>query len=179
MRPWKAILAAFVIFLAGLASGGLAVRLYSNAAQKPKAPTIAGKPPTPWSAQRVDFIRRMGPKLDLTKEQQEKIDSILHESQQRMHKLWEPLAPQAEAEMADVRKRIDEVLTVAQHERFQKLLKERPARTAGETSGWRRRDARGEGAPPQQPPAKGAAPDGPPPPSPTDAPPAQQPRPQR
>ncbi len=127
----------------------------------------------------MDFIRRMGPKLDLTKEQQEKIDSILHESQQRMRKLWEPLAPQAQAEMTDVRKRIDAVLTTAQHERFEKLLKERPAHPSGDASGWRRREGRGEGAPPKDSPPQRAAPAGTPPSAPTDVPASQQPPPRR
>ena len=179
MRPWKAILAAFVIFIAGAASGGLAARLYLSAARKPQTSSMAGKPPTPWIAQRMDFIRRMEPKLELTKEQQEKIDAILHASQQRMRKLWEPLAPQAEAEMADVRRRIDAVLTAAQHERFEKLLKERPARAPGDNPGWRRREGRGEGAPPQDAPPQGAAPDRTHPPSATDTLPSQEPHPQR
>ncbi len=179
MRPWRAILAASIIFLAGVASGALATRLYSTV-QKPQAPPIIGPPPTPWIAQRMDFIRRMGPKLDLSKEQQEKLDSILHESQQRMRKLWEPLAPQAQAEMADVRKRIDAVLTSVQHERFEKLLKERPAHpTPGETLGKRRREARGDATLPQSSPPQGTAPAGTTPPPPTEAPASQQAPPKR
>jgi Spy/CpxP family protein refolding chaperone len=156
VRPWKAILAALVIFLAGAASGGLAARLYLGEHYRPAPRASAGGPPVPWTAQRGEFLRRIGSQLDLTADQRQRIDRMINESQQRMKGLWEPVAPLAQEEMRQLRRNIAAELTSSQRERFDKLLEKRGPRRPGELTNQHRREGRWEGPPQRFTPPPGA-----------------------
>lgn len=144
MSAWKAIVAALVIFFAGAVSGAMAARLYLSKSVRQPPPPFPGGPHMPSTSQRMEFLRRIGSKLDLTPQQQERINLLVNESQQRMKALWEPVAPQAQEEMRQLRKKIEAELTSEQRERYDKLLKERPFRKPGEQPSSRRREGRGE-----------------------------------
>lgn len=140
MLPWKAITAALVIFAAGAISGGVAARYYRAQYRRAMLPALPGGPPMPWVSQRLDFIRRLADRLDLTAAQRERIDRYVRESQQRMRELWEPLAPKFKEELHRLRKQIDDELTPEQRARFQQLQKQRPPGANGERSSNRWRD---------------------------------------
>jgi hypothetical protein len=145
VRPWKAILAALIIFLAGAVSGGVGIPLYRAKAAKSARLRRTIELPAPPALQRIEFLRRTGAKLDLTPEQQEHIDRHLQQAQQRIRKLWEPVAPEAQEELRQLRRQIREELRPAQRERFDQLLRERQARPAADTPERRRPETQNGG----------------------------------
>ena len=155
MKVWKVILAALVLFLAGLVSGALAQQLYLAKTRRP-AIAFPGGPPAPWLRQRVEFMHRLGNRLSLTPEQRARIDALVLESQQRLRILWAPVEPEAKEELHRLRRRIAAELRPEQRAKFETLLRERfPRRPAEASPDILRdsRDGRGErprphGAPP-------------------------------
>lgn len=177
---WKAIVAALVLFFAGVLSGVMGQRLIEarQAAELPvnKRP-FPGGPPMPWTGVRMSFMERLAKDLELTPDQAEKIDRIIKSSQERLRALWEPVAPKARAEMTNSRAAISAVLTPEQRERMEELFKHRgpgrrgPGRYHGgergpEGKGWE--DPRRLRPPGEPPGPEGAppvpSPDNPPPP---------------
>ena len=115
MKHWKVILATLVIFVAGIVTGGLAMKRL-----QPEPATTK----TPPSLQRFDLLRRMEKRLDLTPAQQERIEQIVHESQERTKKAWEQVRPLIRDEFQRVLDRIRDELTSEQRKKFEKLLTE-------------------------------------------------------
>src|SRR5258706_15307072 len=98
-----------------MAPGGLPTkRLQPN-----PAPTKA-----PPSLQRFDLLRRMEKRLDLTPAQQERIEQIVRESQERTKKAWDQVRPIIRDEFQRVQDRIRDELTPEQRKTFEKLLTE-------------------------------------------------------
>lgn len=114
MNTWKVILATFVIFAAGAVTGALLARH----SVRPR--------PGP-GGMRLEFLRRMERDLDLTPEQQERIDKILKESQEHARKIMEPVTPALHAELQRTKEAFRLALTPEQQTRFDQLLK-RPQR---------------------------------------------------
>ena len=129
MTPWKAILAALMIFLTGAVSGGMGMQIYLN--------HTAHSPPVrlPPMAMRLQFLHRLSAKLGLTQEQSERIDQIVREGQQRIQKLYEPVSSTAEEEMRSIHRHIEAELTPDQRKQFNELLRERRSQRP-----WLRRD---------------------------------------
>ena len=73
---------------------------------------------------RLEFLRRIQRVLDLTPEQSESIDRILKQSQERTHKIMEPIVPQMHEELKRAKAEFRQVLTPAQQVRFDELLKQ-------------------------------------------------------
>ena len=115
MKPWKVILATLVIFVAGMVTGGLATKRLQPEVAATKAPP---------SLQRFDLLRRMEKRLELSPAQQERIEQIVRESQERTKKAWEQVRPIIRDEFQRVQDRIREELTPQQRKTFEKLLTE-------------------------------------------------------
>lgn len=146
MKPWKAILAAMIIFVAGLVSGAMATHLYRAKHRQASPPSaFPGGPPSPWMGYRMELLRRLGDRLKLTPEQRERIDRLVDESQRRLKTLWDPIAPKAHEEMRVLRQQIDAELTAEQREAFDKLMREKATRSSGEPGAWKRREGRTDG----------------------------------
>jgi Spy/CpxP family protein refolding chaperone len=139
MNAWKAILAAMVIFIAGTVTGGLMVKLHENRSRLHPPAMVTAAGPT----MRLEFLKRIERQLNLTSAQRERIEAILRESQERMKALWEPIAPQANAEFQQVRERILAELSPEQKAQFEELSKMR---------GPRNREAPGNHNPSHKPP---------------------------
>ncbi len=131
MSPWKVILATMVIFGSGVVTGALVGRLDHQRArntamvrpvdqQNPKKNAIP-----PWQLQRADFLRRMEKQLDLTTNQQDHIEKIMHSSQERTKPIWDQIAPQMLAELKKTQDEIRQELTPAQLKKFEDLLRNR------------------------------------------------------
>jgi hypothetical protein len=135
-----AILAAVVLFLAGLGSGATAAHLYRVRKAHRSPPPAVANPTLPAYGQRVDLLRRLTARLDLDPEQRNRIDHAIRESQERLRKLWEPVEPAAKEEVRLLRRRIEAELRPNQRERFESLLRDRPSRSPGDTPGWKRHD---------------------------------------
>jgi hypothetical protein len=67
------------------------------------------------------FLERLGRQLDLSPEQRESIAVIVEESHREAGALREEILPRVEAHLEQTRKRILEVLTPEQRERFEKF----------------------------------------------------------
>ncbi len=72
---------------------------------------------------RLEFLRRIQRELDLSAEQQERIDKVLKQSQERTRKIMEPVVPQLPQELQRAKAEFREVLTPDQQGRFDELLK--------------------------------------------------------
>ena len=70
---------------------------------------------------RVEFLRRAARELDLTGEQQDKLDKIIKDSQERARKV---LSPYLREEMQRTRTEFRDVLTAEQRPKFDELLKQ-------------------------------------------------------
>jgi len=144
VKSWKVILATLVIFGAGFVTGTLAAKRVQ-----------ASPPDRPGSIhQRVEFMRRMEKRLDLTPVQRERIEAILSESQERTRKLWEQVGPKMKEEFQQTSKRISEELTAQQKIKFDELLQEQKARRRPEDArrgGERKKVEDHRDAPPRGP----------------------------
>jgi Spy/CpxP family protein refolding chaperone len=64
----------------------------------------------------------MQKQLDLEPKQQEKIDRIMRESQERIKPLWAQIGPQMDEELKRVRQELNEVLTPEQQKKMDELM---------------------------------------------------------
>jgi DNA-binding protein H-NS len=131
VNTWKVILATMLIFGTGVVTGGLLVR--NSERIKPHSQKVPGQntshPTQPFSSLspngvRLEFLRRMERDLNLSKEQHEKIDAILAESQEHTRKLMEPISPLLREELETAREQFRAVLNAPQREVFDAMLKQ-------------------------------------------------------
>ena len=121
MKEIHAILAALVIFFAGIITGGMMTKLYLPATAVSKSNTSV--PVNPGLVQRMEFLGRITKQLNLSPQQQEKVNTILNRSQDRSKKLWHQVYPQFQAEFDFTRNEIREILGDKQRTKFEELLK--------------------------------------------------------
>jgi uncharacterized membrane protein len=150
MNSWKIILAALVIFGAGVVTGGLLVNHVSHTHPGNHRPPRESEDfiPRP-DLLKTNFVERLDKAVHLTPEQREAIEKIIAEGQQRNREIWKEVAPQFHPIFQEVRRRIREALSADQQKQFEELLK-RP----------QRRPSNATNAPPIAPPP---APTNPPP----------------
>lgn len=148
VKVWKVILAALVIFGAGIVTGRLTVQLASfNGPPRERSSQSASR------SKRPELIDRMQEELNLSSEQRERIDQILKESHERMKKLWESVSPKADEEFKKVRSLILAELTSEQAIRYEEVFKSygsKRRRSEGDRNSQKPGESRPE-------PAKGAA----------------------
>ncbi len=116
IKRWRILVAVLLIFTAGLATGRLSARLQNRATK--------GTNPG-WPGERVDFLRQIGHKINLTQEQHAKVDAIVKESRERTHKIMEPMRASMKQEFDAVKSRILAELTEEQRKDFERLWTER------------------------------------------------------
>lgn len=116
-RGW-ALVSVFALFLAGISIGALGMHLYQERSERDERGPFAG-PGRP-------FARRLEMRLDLTQEQRDKIATIRRESWRESESLRRELRPRIEKQMEATRERVLAVLTPAQRERLEKLLRDDP-----------------------------------------------------
>ena len=152
MNSWKIILAAVVIFCAGIITGSLLVNHLPGKQTGDAAPVVmesnprppgeyrgpGGKPaiPLPRLAERLskEFVRRLDQELHLTLEQSNHIARIVAEGQERNRVLWTNVAPHMRKVMQEVRQQIRAELTPEQLAHFEELMKPPPRRTPATSS---------------------------------------------
>ena len=131
MKSWKVILATLVIFGAGALTGALVVRQTQKMDLRvQQSPSRPGHPATINAAGdlRLEFLRRAQRELDLSPDQRENIDKIIKQSQERTHKLMEPVAPELHAELQRTKEQFLQVLNPSQRQRFEKIVSKRQQR---------------------------------------------------
>jgi hypothetical protein len=127
MNGWKVILATLVIFGTGVVTGGLLGPLVVPARTHPSwRGSGPWRNPGPVSAGglKFEFLRRVQRDLNLSAEQQERIDKILSEGQERTRKLMDPVRSQFQAELKRTKDEFIEVLNPDQKSRFEALWKQ-------------------------------------------------------
>jgi len=148
MNSWKIILAAVVIFGAGVMTGGLLVNNVVQPHPKdiqrppgelnphPQANTRDHEQPGPQDLPKrrppemlgKKFVQDLDKTLHLTPEQRAAIARIVADGQEHNHEIWTNVAPQFHKVLQDVRLQIREQLTPEQRKQFEELLKRfRPA----------------------------------------------------
>jgi len=127
---WKIAFATLVIFGCGLTSGVLLTHRHQSNAVAPSLNSAADPGPSipGFQLQRVEFLRRMEKHLELTPEQRDRIEKIMHQSQERSKPLLDQIAAQKREELKTVREEIRAELTSEQKKKFETLLKARPPR---------------------------------------------------
>lgn len=142
MNSWKVILAAVVIFGAGVLTGGLLVNYVDHSFLKNVRlpflgarlhPQMGGhdqlRPeefPRPRSPEmlRKEFVERFDNALKLTPAQHDAIQKIITEGQEQNRQIWTNVAPKMRQEMERVHQRIRAELTPTQQKKFEALTKQ-------------------------------------------------------
>jgi hypothetical protein len=134
---WKPVLAALVIFAAGVVTGAMVVTWYKpqpGEIAPSSAPGTANVTDRPWGSPGFhegalrDLSARLERQLDLTPAQQERIRIILREAQANMRSLAEEIGPRTREEFRQMRERIRHELTEDQRRRFEQLFRYRDGR---------------------------------------------------
>jgi hypothetical protein len=121
-----------VIFGTGVITGGLLVKITSSPVRNrpPRNLAVATNAPAPNLApgqlQRMEFLLRIRRELDLSAEQNDRIEKIIREGQDRSRKLWEGVAPELRTELQSVHTKIRAELSPEQRRRFEQLLRSAP-----------------------------------------------------
>jgi hypothetical protein len=153
MNSWKIILAAVVIFCAGVITGSLLINQVPGKKPGDAAPVATepnprppgdkrepgGRPevPLPRLAERLskEFVRRLDRELRLTLAQSNHIAAIVAEGQECNRVLWTNVAPHMRKVMQEVNQQIRAELTPEQLIQFEVLMKQHPPRRPPPTNG--------------------------------------------
>ncbi|MBM3850393.1 MAG: hypothetical protein FJ396_09475 [Verrucomicrobia bacterium] len=148
MRTARIVLAAMVIFAAGVLTGsvgaGLVGRLWRSHAAVDGASPVAVAAPEParshapsnapagslarppgWA--QIEAMARWSRELELEASQRQRIDAILESAGGRLRALWEPVAPRTRAEIDAARREIEQTLTPEQRLRWNEVRRRRAA----------------------------------------------------
>jgi hypothetical protein len=153
VNAWKIVCATLVIFITGIITGASLVRFaergpkpwqripksVANIPSPPNSghPNNAALPNDPRSANATsasspllnrEFVQILARQLRLTSEQRERIDRIMADGQERMRELRASLEPQTRKQILETRDQIHALLTPAQREQFEQLMKQRSGR---------------------------------------------------
>jgi len=120
-----------VIFGTGVITGGLLVKnSVAGPARRQMAANNRTNPPpvnvSPQQFMRLEFLRSVRKDLDLTSEQHERIEKIIHEGQEQTRKLWDSVAPEMRKELQSVHEKIRAELSPEQRRKFEQILKNAP-----------------------------------------------------
>jgi hypothetical protein len=130
VNAWKPILAALVIFAAGVMTGGLTVQIR----QPRPAPNPAGNTPIkklpamPREAQLRELSRRMQAELELAPEQRDRIEAIVRESQEQMKAVRDEVGKKIGEEFREMRLKIRGELSPDQRRKFAEIMKQHDER---------------------------------------------------
>lgn len=132
MNTWKAIIAALVIFGAGLVTGGIWTRM--AVADSSKNPVVAAtqRSTTPRAQplslehlRKMDLMMRVQKDLNLTPEQHERIEKVISDGQEHVRDLWSQVEPDIHDELQAVKDKLASELTPEQKQLFDDLMKQR------------------------------------------------------
>jgi hypothetical protein len=120
VKPWKVILATLVIFIAGLITGAVLVKKTQPRLLRPTVSYPSTEGPE-WIRQR--FFERMKNELNLTAQQTRRLKDIFEDGRERVHELYEVVAPGMRTELSEVRERIHAELSPKQQKLFEELVR--------------------------------------------------------
>jgi hypothetical protein len=131
VKALKLTAVVVIIFCSGVMTGLLLDRVQANRALPAARPANISLGPA-WA--RLEFIRRIQSHLNLTASQQTNIDIIVSEGQNRLRVLWDPIAPQVQEELQQVRQRVLAELNPDQKILFERLSQQRSPRRTEDSS---------------------------------------------
>ncbi|HEX4343755.1 MAG TPA: hypothetical protein VH255_10205 [Verrucomicrobiae bacterium] len=154
MNSWKIILATILIFGAGVITGGMLVNHVNqtNLADSSRtAPIIsllstniastnslAHQPMVGMEQRRLEFMGKVSKDLDLSSEQKNRIETIIHQQQDEIRKIWDPvwesISPRLREQMTNAHNQIVAQLTPEQRLKFEELMKRSPPRRDDSTN---------------------------------------------
>jgi Spy/CpxP family protein refolding chaperone len=111
----KAILLVLVVFVLGIALGGVGIYVLTARVQAARAQAIARSP---------DHMAMFTRDLNLTAEQQTQIQAIISDTRAHYAELHDKFDPEYERVRHEGRQRIREVLTAEQRPKFEDLLRQ-------------------------------------------------------
>jgi Spy/CpxP family protein refolding chaperone len=121
MNKTKAFLAVMLVFIFGFAGGALVTHMVDQSRHETFA--RGGHQP------REDMLlKRLTSKLDLDSRQQEKVRTIIHDTQLAMQQIRRQSRPHIEGVLTEGQQRISALLTPEQNDKFEKILAERKLR---------------------------------------------------
>ena len=128
VNVWKPILAAVVIFVAGVVTGGFVVN--RDETKPPRAfPREHGprntehRPGSRMEGQLEWLMKRIQRDLQLTDMQVTKVESAFKESREEMKKTWDEMRPRMRASTEKLKDKLRGDLTEEQLEKFEKYLR--------------------------------------------------------
>ena len=126
MSRFVALAAAIALVLSGMMIGafGTYLLMHREGPDGYAPPPMGPPPPRPMGPPGLPFTREMDMRLDLTREQRDKIEDILLDGRKEAEALRRELRPKLEAHLDSVRKRIADVLTPEQRKTFEQLVKD-------------------------------------------------------
>jgi periplasmic protein CpxP/Spy len=107
---WIAAIVVVVAFVSGIVVG-VAVSHFARHGRGPHFPRRA----THFMVQRLDH------RLDLTDEQEKRVEAIIHRRHQRMESIWSSAHPRIEAEIKAANDEISAILTPEQRVKFEAI----------------------------------------------------------
>jgi hypothetical protein len=113
-KPWQICLVLVLIFLAGGVSGGLVAFKVAR--------SILPPPPRDWVARQFERVTH---ELELTPEQQAKIQPIIQRRMDEVNRLRREAFKSGREIMTRMEAEVAAVLTPAQREKYERILKER------------------------------------------------------
>ncbi|NQU11113.1 hypothetical protein HQ590_10005 [bacterium] len=121
MRTWKAALGVALIFLLGMAAGGL---LTAKLLQHKMRWVALGGPPVVGDI----IVRRLSWQLRLDRTQREQVRGVMTDTQRELEVLRTRIRPEARRILTAAEEHVRAVLRPEQAARFDRLLAERKAR---------------------------------------------------
>lgn len=156
MKVWKIVCATLVIFIAGIVTGVVLVRLGERGprpwnrpprelATQPHVPTnpplanpVRPNNPGPVPPLNREFVPLLERQLRLAPKQREEIEQIMKATQERIRELRQGIDPEIRKEMRQAQEQIRNVLTPEQRELYQRLMKRQQKREENPVPGERR-----------------------------------------
>lgn len=161
MNVWKIVCATLVIFIAGIVTGVVLVRLGERgsrpwnrppreASSQPFAPTnpppanpgrsnnAGGNNPGNLAPLNREFVPLLERQLRLTLKQREEVEHIMKATQEKIRELRTSLEPAIRKEMRQAQEQIRGVLTPEQRDLYQRLMKRQQKRDENTAPGERR-----------------------------------------
>jgi hypothetical protein len=151
MNVWKIVCATLVIFIAGIVTGAVLVRLgergprpwnrpFRETINQPQVPTNPPpinpiRPNNPnvnnpgnIAPMNREFVPMLERQLRLTEKQREEVEVIMKATQERIRELRQTIEPDIRKEMQKAQEQIRGVLSTEQRELYQRLMKRQQKR---------------------------------------------------
>ncbi len=120
MKSIKPVAGVILVFLFGALSGSVTTYMISES-------HFEGAPGSHHHSREARLLKRLSDRLDLDRQQQERIGAIIHETHGRIAQIRQKVRPEIEAVLSESQQRIAALLRPDQREKFGKIIEEHRA----------------------------------------------------